>query len=81
MRGKAQVCRLLCEYLELPYKDLLFNAKSWEDFKATQNLNWTFAEIPFLKDKDTVVTETYPICLYILHKANRMDLLGQNLAE
>ena len=29
LRGKAQICRLLCEYLHLPYKDLLFTPKTW----------------------------------------------------
>lgn len=80
LRGKAQVCRLLCEYLHIPYKDLLFTPKTWEEFKRNHNeFGWTFEEIPFLKDDNLIITETYPICLYILSKANRKDLLGKSL--
>lgn len=51
LRGKMQVCRLLCEYLHLNYKDLLFTPQTWEEFKKTQKINWNYQEIPFLKDK------------------------------
>lgn len=75
------MCRLLCEYLHFPYRDLIFTVKKWEEFKIERNINWTFDELPFLKDKDTVVTETFPICLYLIHKANRKDLLGTSLIQ
>lgn len=78
LRGKIQICRLLCEYLHVGYKDLLFTPQTWEEFKATQNINWNYQELPFLKEKDFVVTETFPICLYIIQKANRKDLLGRS---
>ena len=42
---------------------------------------WTFAELPFLKDRDFVVTERYPISLYLINKANRKDLLGRTLED
>ena len=29
IRGKMQVCRLLCEYLGVSYRDLLFTPESW----------------------------------------------------
>jgi hypothetical protein len=29
LRGKIQICRLLCEYLHISYKDLLFTPKTW----------------------------------------------------
>ena len=29
LRGKIQICRLLCEYLHINYKDLLFTPKTW----------------------------------------------------
>ncbi len=32
VRAKAQVSRLLCEYLNLPYKDILFTPKQWEEY-------------------------------------------------
>lgn len=41
-------------------------------------MDWMFEELPFLKDKQAVVCETYPISLYLIHKADRADLLGQD---
>lgn len=35
----------------------------------------------FLKHKDLIITETFPICLYVIHKANRKDLLGTSVAD
>lgn len=34
LRGKAQVCRLLCEYLGVDYKDKLFTLAEWQRFQA-----------------------------------------------
>jgi hypothetical protein len=33
IRGKAQVCRLLCEYLKLPYQDRYFTPEAWEKYQ------------------------------------------------
>ena len=33
LRGKAQVCRLLCEYLGVPYEDKLFSLQEWDAYK------------------------------------------------
>lgn len=55
-RGKIQVCRLLCEYLGVPYTDVLYTPNTWANFKETQKMNWNYPELPFLKDKDIVVT-------------------------
>lgn len=79
IRGKAQICRLLCEYLELPYRNLFFTPDTWQIFKKTQHLNWIFQELPFLTDGELTVTETYPISLYLIHKAGCLDLLGRSL--
>lgn len=38
IRGKAQLCRLICEYLHIPYIDMFFTAKTWEEFQGAQNL-------------------------------------------
>lgn len=61
--------------------DLLFTPQTWEEFKNTQNLNWNYQELPFLKEGDFVVTETFPICLYLAHRANRKDLLGNSTED
>jgi len=33
-RAKAQVLRLLCEYLHVPYYDRFFNPDDWNRFKS-----------------------------------------------
>ena len=33
LRGKAQVCRLLCEYLGVPYEDKLYSLQEWDAYK------------------------------------------------
>ena len=43
--------------------------------------SWTFLELPFLKEEDFVVTETYPINLYLVNKANRKDLIGKTIGD
>lgn len=32
-RAKGQVCRLLCEYLRLPYRERFFDPDQWAKFK------------------------------------------------
>ncbi len=32
IRAKAQVCRLLCEHLGLPYRDLHFTPDEWDHY-------------------------------------------------
>lgn len=81
LRGKCQVCRLLCEYLHLPYTNLFFTPQSWKQYKKTNTKGWEFAELPFLQDEDFFVTEPYPIAMYLVKKANREDLLGKTLMD
>jgi hypothetical protein len=49
LRGKAQVPRLLCEYLKIDYKDELFTLVEWDRYKRTKTKNWDFPDVPFLK--------------------------------
>ena len=34
-----------------------------------------------MKDNDFIATETFPISLYLINKANRKDLLGRSLED
>lgn len=38
-------------------------------------------DLPFMKDDDFILTESFPICEYVIEKCGRMDLLGKNLAD
>lgn len=79
LRGKAQVPRLLCEYLQIEYKDELFTLAEWDRFKRTKTKNWDFPDVPFLKEGDFVVTEPTPICTYLINRFGSPDLLGKTL--
>lgn len=35
IRAKAQVCRLLCEYLGLAYKDRFFTPEEWDNYERS----------------------------------------------
>ncbi len=76
IRAKAQVCRLLCQYLELPFKDRFFTPEEWEEFERTEAKDWIIKGLPFLKDGDFVVTGQHGIIEYLVRKADRLSLLG-----
>ena len=37
--------------------------------------------LPYLIDGDKVISESDAVCIYLLHKANRADLMGRNAEE
>lgn len=80
-RAKAQVLRLLCEYLELPYRDVFFNPDQWNKFKETEAKDWIIKEIPFLKHDNFVITNSNAMVDYACGLAQRTDLLGKNLQD
>lgn len=77
-RGTVNICRMLCEYLSMPYENILFNPCSWKTFREENTKNWHFQELPFLIDGSTVVTQTYPICEYLIKKSGEIALMGRN---
>lgn len=81
IRGKCQVCRLLCEFMGMEYQNIFFTPDCWIKFQKSQTKDWNFSELPFVKDDNFVTTETYPICMYLCMKGNRKDLLGSNLLD
>lgn len=56
LRGKAQVPRLLCEYLHVDYRDELMSLTEWDRYKRTQTKKWDYNDLPFLKEGDFVVS-------------------------
>lgn len=50
--------------------------KQWQELKPT--LKNSFANLPYLLDGDKVICESQAIILHIVHKANRLDLLGSS---
>jgi glutathione S-transferase len=82
IRGLAQPIRFLLEYLGLPYTDHKYSDPAvWGADKADFLKTDPLANIPYLKDGDRVVFESQAIPLYLVHKANRSELLGTGNAD
>lgn len=57
LRGRAQVPRLLLEYLKVPYDDVLYESvKEWTNFRMLQEKKWPLINIPYLIDGDLHLT-------------------------
>ena len=56
IRGKAQVPRLLCEYLAVPYEDKIFGLAQWDKFKRDEANSWDFPDLPYLKEGNFILT-------------------------
>lgn len=80
-RGKAQICRLLCEYLHVPYRDRFFTPDEWKQFGLTEARDWIMKDLPFIVDGDFVVTGIPACGHYIIEKAQRSDLFGRTLED
>jgi hypothetical protein len=80
-RAKAQLARLVCEYLHINYIDLFFTPDEWSKYKETEAKDWIIKDLPFLKDGDFVVTGPAAILLYIIEKSGKTELRGRNLGD
>jgi glutathione S-transferase len=80
-RGKAQICRLLCEYLRIPFQDKQFTPDQWNQYKENTNNKWIIKDLPFLQHGDFIVTGTGAIIHYIIEYACRTDLVGKTIDD
>ena len=80
-RANVNTCRMLCEYLALPYESMFFNPYSWKVFKEKNTGEWLFEELPYLRDGGFVVTQAYPMCEYIIRKSGKVELLGKSCRD
>ena len=81
LRGKAQVPRLLLQYLGVEYEDKLFTIHEWQRYIAENAQDFTFGVLPFLREGRFVVTDSVPICTYIINRFGPGELLGRNLRD
>ena len=76
---------MLMEYLAIPYEQQIYTAdnrpKWFEDDKIKMKAKNPAANLPFLIDGDDIICETDAIMIYLVHKANRLDMLGKNMKE
>jgi glutathione S-transferase len=78
-RAKAQVLRLVCEYLHVPYEDRFFDPDEWNKFREGEARRWIIRDLPFLKHGDFVVTGNHAMITYVIELARRQELLGKTI--
>ena len=82
IRGIAERIRMILEYIELPYDQILESKTDrdhwFNDQKPKLMQKNPAVTLPYLLDGDRVISESDAIIIYIIHKAKRLELLGRN---
>ena len=82
-RGLVEKNRQLLEYCNIPYEDKVYVRpndldKFYKIDKPALTLKNPALTLPYLIDGDKVISESDAICIYICHKAKKVELLGRN---
>ena len=76
---------MIMEYLRIPYEMVHYNAdtrqKWFKEIKPELIKKNPAVTLPYLIDGDKLITESDAICVYLVHKGNRADLMGRNAEE
>lgn len=86
LRGLVEKVRQLIEYCGVPYtEEKLVNPDDrdkWNnDMKPKLIEKHPAITLPYLLDRDKIVTESDAICIYICHRSGKVELLGRNIDE
>lgn len=66
----------------MPYEDELFKTRvEWIAYKQENIKKWPLLDLPYLIDGEITLTETVPICYYIINKYGPSGMLGANLQQ
>jgi glutathione S-transferase len=79
-KGEVEQVRLLAAYLDIQLDE------KWpmcleDGYRFLKELNGPFRNIPYIKDGDFEITEVPAMPVYMIRKAGRSDLLGNDLLE
>jgi len=81
IKGRGEILRHLCEFLSIPYENKLYIDPAQWFKKDKPALKSDFPNLPYILDGDKVITESEACAMYLIHKSNRLDLLGSNMDE
>lgn len=76
-RAKAQILRLLCEYLHITFQDRFFTPDEWSKFKETEGSKQVIKDMPFIMHEGFMICGTWAPVKYIVELSNNHDLLGK----
>jgi hypothetical protein len=65
-RAKAQLPRLLCEYLHVKYVDVFLSPDEWSRFKDNEAKGWIIKDMPFCIDGNFAVTGPTAVTHYVI---------------
>jgi glutathione S-transferase len=64
------------------YKDKLFTLAEWQRFSTSEKVReWAFPALPYLREGTFIVTESVPMCVYVINRFGTPDLLGRTLRD
>ena len=79
-QGLAHPIRWLLAYHKIDFEDKHYTDRDvWAKDKAA--LPSDFPNLPYIKDGDTVITESVAVLQYAAYKTRNKDLLGKNLPD
>jgi len=77
IRGLAEPCRTLLEYLQVPYKQIIYHKEEeWVPVKETST--FLFPNLPYLEVEDKkTITESEAIWIRICELGNKVEMCGK----
>ena len=78
IQGLAHPARLLLSYFKTPFEDRQYTEREEWFVKEKPTLNTPLPSLPYIKDGDTVITESFAVIQYAALKSGHKDLLGKN---
>ena len=85
IRGLSERIRMIMEYLSIPYEMVNYNQENREkwfnEIKPELIKKNPAITLPYLIDGDKLISESDAVCVYLVHRAGKAELLGRNADE